>query len=168
MPRIRLSEHPKPFPPVSDALGRPVDLNLSRWKCPVLIGSGDRAALRQGLVDTGSSLSVIPERTWSHPEFPREQVRWLNGPPEGLPPLLILGGTYRYRLGVVSLQPAQDDLKSFLSPTDTIAQFTDDGGRLTNIVLGLRHGILDGRRLALGSPAVLEDPPRRRRRQSVS
>src|SRR5947209_1036899 len=135
------------FPPVSGATDQFIDLDLFRWKCVILVGTDDRTAVREGLVDTGAALSVIPERSWDHPDFPVEQVRWLTGPPGGLPPLSIAGGTYRYRLGVISIQPYQDDLKAWLSPTDTICQFTDDGGRLANIVLGLRHGILHGRRL---------------------
>ena len=124
------------------------------------------AAFPDCVIDTGSSLSVMPEYIWSH--FKPGVVAPLPFDP-AMPlfqrSVLFSGGRYPYELGDLTIRLT--DLTSRTMDLRVVAQLTRDGGRLTApMVLGLRGGVIDGRILRaepdaaapFGQGWLLEDP----------
>ncbi|MBA4064993.1 MAG: hypothetical protein C0501_15030 [Isosphaera sp.] len=127
---------------------------------------GKEAAYPECVVDTGSYLTIVPEKIWSyflpgvvtplpfHPSMPAHLRR-----------LTIAGGTFDYDLGELVI-PLRDRRGGALDVT-VVAKFTRDGGRLNvPLTLGFRGGFLDGRVLRTepdpaaphGQRWTLEDP----------
>ena len=117
-------------------------------------------------LDSGSHLSVVPERIWGQfrpgvvtplpfdPAMPLAQRVFSFG-----------GGTWPYELGELTVRLR--DLTGSVMDVTLVAQLTNDSGRLTvPLVLGLRGGVLDGRILRseldstvpFGQTWFLEDP----------
>ncbi|MFO0808639.1 MAG: hypothetical protein U0746_08455 [Gemmataceae bacterium] len=70
------------------------------------------------------------------------------------------GRNFDCRIGIVSVQAVSPTAAAALAPVDVVAQFPTDGGAFGNVVVGLRHGVLDGRRLVVepdANLAYLED-----------
>jgi hypothetical protein len=107
------------------------------------------SSIRRALIDTGAALSVFPERVWR--SF-QHRIEWLtfagHSASHQLPRVRVLGGEYPYRMGRVRVA-AIDREGHRLPALPVIAQFTEDAGRLPRILMGMRGGILEGRRLLL-------------------
>jgi hypothetical protein len=108
--------------------------------------AGKKAAFPECVVDTGSFLTIIPEKIWRyflpgvvarlpfHPSFPAHHRI-----------LTIAGGTFPYELGELTI-PLRDQSGGALDVT-AVAKLTHDRGSLNiPLMLGLRGGVLDGRR----------------------
>jgi hypothetical protein len=102
-------------------------------------------AICECVIDTGSFLSVVPQRIWRH--FLPGLVTPLPfdpSTPHGLRFLTIAGGTHPFDLGEITLR-LEDRSGEALNVT-LVAKFTRDGGALRiPLTLGLRGGVLDGR-----------------------
>jgi len=112
-------------------------------------GSSSAASppVRAALIDTDTALSVFPEREWR----PWEHcIEWLTFPAHSashkLPRIRVLGGQYPYRMGRLQIAVVDEDGHR-LPSMPVIAQFTEDAGSLSRILMGMRGGILEGRRL---------------------
>jgi hypothetical protein len=109
--------------------------------------------VQDAVVDTGSYLSVFPERQWAQ-RFPAH-IRWLAGPGDpALPGWCrevrgLGGGVFPARLGVVRIEFVDPVTGATGRPSDLVAKFASDNGRMREIVLGLDGGTLAGRRLIL-------------------
>jgi hypothetical protein len=106
---------------------------------------------RECVIDTGAALSVFSEQEWRQFE---DEIEWLTTPPGG--PRTGWWSTLRgmtgdpvpCRLGRVAVTPIDLDGRR-LAPTAVVAQFAEDGDRIRRILMGLGHGILEGRRLVV-------------------
>jgi hypothetical protein len=127
---------------------------------------GKAAAFPECVVDTGSYLTITPEQIWRH--FLPSVVTPLPFHPS-MPALhrsiTIAGGTYPYELGELVI-PLRDQAGGAMNVT-VVAKLTRDRGALPiPLTLGLRGGVLDGRKLHAdpspttqhGQTWVLEDP----------
>jgi hypothetical protein len=128
---------------------------LPRLRLRVLLAFGiprgssvNFAPPRGAFIDTGAPLSVFPEREWRPWEDRIEWLRFAGGVTARAPRLRVLGGSYPYRMGRV-LVAAADTHGRQLPRVPVIAQFAEDGGNLSGILMGMRGGILDGRRLVV-------------------
>ena len=145
-----------------DAGGRVLPLTYFRLVAAISLGDG-LVPLRDAWVDTGTYLTVIPQSVWDRPDV-RAHVEWLQVPPGSIPlaPLLIAGGSFRFRLGRI-VMTAFDVRTNQRLASPVVANFLEDEGAqrpLGQILLGLRHGLLDGRRLVIEPDvprAYLED-----------
>jgi hypothetical protein len=127
---------------------------------------GQRAAYPECVVDTGSFLTIVPEKLWRH--FLPGVVTPLPfhpSVPAHLRRLTIAGGTFDYDLGELVI-PLRDRRGGALDVI-VVAKLTRDGGALNvPLTLGLRGGFLDGRVLRAepdpaaphGQAWTLEDP----------
>jgi hypothetical protein len=119
--------------------------NFMRCLMPSL--AAGRFGITTAILDTGAYYSVIAERLWRHflPGF----ITPLPFDPQTPPALrtLTFGGvTFPYTLGQLSFDLQDFDLTT-LNVTLT-AKLAQDGGRLAlPLVLGLRGGFLDGRKV---------------------
>lgn len=128
--------------------------------------AGDKVAFLRCIVDTGAPLAVLPEDIWKHlrpgvvtplPFDPAMPLAYRK--------LLIGGGRFDYDLGELTI-PLVDQGGGSL-PVRVVAKLLRDGGKLgVTPLLGLRGGVLDGRRLLaepdpwapFGQAWTLEDP----------
>ena len=112
-------------------------------------------AIQKCLVDTGSFLSIVPHNVARHLDL-RTVTRLPFHPsvPAGLRTLIIAGVSVPYELGELSVRLRDKD--GHVLDLQLIAKFTQDGGRLPiPLTLGLRGGLLEGRKLlAEPDPAV--------------
>lgn len=125
-----------------------------------------RLGLQKAVIDTGSHLSIFREDLWR--KFGPGQVTWLPFDPvtpPGMRLLTIAGGTFPYDLGELSAVLRDKDGNAL--PLTFVAKFVRDGGRLAiPATVGLRGGVLDGRRVngepdpadPFGQAWRLEDP----------
>jgi hypothetical protein len=147
---------------VIDAGGHIIPLAYRRLATTVFLGDHP-ALLLDAWFDTGAYLTILPQDAWDHPGV-RDRIEWLNLPPGSLPlsPLTVMGGRYPFRLGRVTMTAIDLRTKRRLS-SPVIAKFVEDAAAprpLERILIGLRHGLLDGRRLVLepdAPRAYLED-----------
>jgi hypothetical protein len=162
--RLTLAFLPKPEIPqeVVDGAGNRTVLHYDRLAVTVFLGTRKLRPPRDAWIDTGSYLTTIPQFAWDLPAV-RSQIEWLQPPAGQLLPLLVAGGSrYRYRLGRI-MMTAIDLLTKRQMSSPVIAKFTEDqlsSHPLERILIGLRHGLLDGRRLVLepdDGHACLED-----------
>ena len=65
---------------VSDGAGAPIELRFTRLSAMFRVGS--ELLARDGLIDTGSVLTVFPEKKWR--EF-EDEIEWLTFPPGHVP-----------------------------------------------------------------------------------
>lgn len=90
---------------------------------------GREAAFPECVVDTGSFLTIVPERIWSY-FLPRVVTRLPFHP--SMPPrhrsVTIAGSTFPYELGELVI-PLRDPVGGALDVT-VVAKLTQDGGRL--------------------------------------
>lgn len=105
------------------------------------------AAYPKCIIDTGSSLSTIPEYIWNH--FHPGAVTPLPFDPT-MPfhhrSVTVGGGVFPYELGELGVRLT--DYRQRTMDVRVVAQFTRDGGTLTlPMVLGLSGGAIDGRTL---------------------
>jgi hypothetical protein len=129
------------------------------------VGAG-KYGITEAVVDTGAHFGIVAEDLWRHfrPGFITTLPFDARTPP-ALRTLTIGGGTFPYTLGRLTF-----DLQDFALTTLTVtlvAKLAQDGGRLaTPLALGLRGGLLDGRKLradpdptaAFGRGWSVEDP----------
>lgn len=128
----------------------------------------DPRQLVWAIVDTGAPLTLFPERVWARlaPSF----IEFVSSPPESVPPPLSVAGTRcPYRLGWIWLG-VRDIEQPFarLPAQRVLAQFAEDNGRLRqNVLVGLAHSVLAGRRLVRETTLEIDEPepadPARRR-----
>jgi hypothetical protein len=112
-------------------------------------------AITECIIDTGAHFSLVAEDLWR---------RFLPGvvtplpfdamTPSRLRVTTIAGGTFPYELGELTFQLEDQDGSVF--PITVVAKLTRDGGRLPiPLTLGLRGGLLEGRKLiAVPDPTV--------------
>jgi hypothetical protein len=101
-------------------------------------------------VDTGTHFSIVAEDLWQRfrPGFVTPLPFDALTPP-ALRTITVAGGTFPYTLGQLTFD-LQDFELTALSVT-VIAELARDGGRLPlPLILGLRGGFFDGRRLHAG------------------
>jgi hypothetical protein len=116
-----------------------------------IVRRGGPAVLRESVVDTGSPLTIFPQKVWR--QFEKE-IRWLtkwNDP--SVPKWCrqfsgVAGGTTGCRLGLVQVE-IFDLMGGRIGPTEIVAMFASDRGRMRDIVLGLGGGIFAKRRLEM-------------------
>jgi hypothetical protein len=121
---------------------------------------------RHAVVDTGSSVTLVPSAIWQSPWLDG-QIDWLDAPPpaDAIRTISLLGARYPFRLGRLTMTAIgfSDSPDPALGPRPVVAALCDDAPPLRplpSIVVGLRHGLLDGRRLVLepdAPRAYLED-----------
>jgi hypothetical protein len=105
----------------------------------------------EAVVDIGAPLTVFPEDCWR--QFPRE-VAWLTRLNDArVPPAFrrfggAAGGSVDFRLGTVSLEFV-DHQGGRIGPTNVLAMFAHDNGRMKHVLVGLGGGTLHGRCLEL-------------------
>lgn len=104
-------------------------------------------AVVKAVVDTGAPLSIVGEdlRRALRPGLVTP-LPFAAGTPASHRVLSIAGGTYPFDLGEMPLY--LEDQSGGKLDVRVVAKFIRDGGRLTTpLILGLRGGLLDGRRL---------------------
>ena len=136
---------------VVTASGELVELILLRLSALLRIGSEQRAF--DGLFDSGSALTIFPERVWR--KFERD-IEWLTFPSGATPAAWwisvsgLTGGSTPCRIGRIPVTVV-DDVGRTLSPVPVLAKFAEDVGTFPRILLGLYGGVLQGRRLLVNS-----------------
>jgi hypothetical protein len=107
------------------------------------------------VIDTGSRLTIIPEKVWGDLRFPGTAVERLPVPPELIGhPLRVRGIDCQFDLCRVRMSAIGSDLRVELPTVSVLAQFAQDGSRLSRyVVVGLFASILTGRRLVIGPGA---------------
>lgn len=111
-------------------------------------GSRDMRRRVQAIVDTGAPLTIFPDQVWS--DFPPSVIRFLDAPANGLPQTMVVSGVRcTFRLGWIWLGVEDAEMPvSSLPAQRVLAQFALDGGRMkSNVLVGLSHSVLTGRRL---------------------
>jgi hypothetical protein len=145
--RIRLNVFSVDNTLLADQSGGAVNLSFLRLTSIVYL-AGDPTA-RDGLIDTGSALSVFPDAIWSPLAG---HIEWLTAPTgqtlaghwtkvRGL-----TGGAIPSRLGRIVVT-AVDYSGTRLAPVPVVGKFAEDNGTLQRILLGLHGDLFDGRRL---------------------
>jgi hypothetical protein len=115
---------------------------------------GRDAAFPDCIVDTGSFLTVIPERIWRY-FLPGVVTRlpFHSTMPHPYRKLTIAGGTFPFELGELVI-PLVDQEGGSLDTT-VVAKLTQDGGQLNvPLTLGLRGGFLDAGTLNVSPDAA--------------
>jgi len=104
--------------------------------------------LREGVLDTGSPITVFPEKEWR--QFDTE-ISWITAPNDpNVPPWCrqfggAAGGRIPCRIGLVSIE-FFDHLGGRTGPTDLVAMFARDNGVMRDILIGLGGGPFTKRR----------------------
>ncbi|MCU0702920.1 MAG: hypothetical protein MUF18_02900 [Fimbriiglobus sp.] len=152
MARICLWTEPDTNPvsmPFRTPDGAVESLTNDRLYCTVFAG-GDPADQR-AIVDTGAPSTIFPYRVWRR--F-AGQIEWLNfASGASMRRGTIAGKEYHFRLGRVSVRLAGRTEEPTLAPVLVVAQFEQfdpsktDNERLTEPVVGLQFGPLEGRYL---------------------
>lgn len=148
---------------VADAQQTSYSIPWIRFMTIVYVGSDSQP--RDGMLDLGAPLSVIPQLLWSGIS---NEISWLT-PPAGasLPSFLTtvsgyVGGEVPCKLGIIPLSLMNLRPRRRLPPVPVIAKFALDGEALTpRVILGVGRGILDHWRLVVEPPgpqAWLEEP----------
>jgi hypothetical protein len=141
--------------------GRPVTLELVRL---VAIAHISRRQISvDGLIDTGSPLTVFPESVWRYFE---DEIQWFRRDGTAVEWLDTVagytGGSFPCRLGRIGVRLIDLDCNG-LDQTVVIGKFAEDRGVLPRRVLwGLAGGVLVGRRLSVeieGNGAWLNEGP---------
>ena len=117
-----------------------------------LLRIGRRCLLHDGLFDTGAALTTMPFSVWSHFQ---DEIEWLDVPASPVPSVWwttvsgSTGGKLNCRLGKIAVE--MFDLSgNVLAPLPVVCKFIDNSGSLPLVILlGLSHGVLQGRRLHL-------------------
>lgn len=116
--------------------------------------SATQAAFLDCILDTGSYLTILPERIWSR--FRPGAVKMLPfdpAMPQNLRVIVLPGGIFPYQLAEMSVR--LQDLNGDVSGVTIVAQLTHDRGRLAiPMVIGLSGGVLDARILTSKPDAV--------------
>jgi hypothetical protein len=147
--RIRLNVISVDDRQIVDARGAVARLPFLRLTAILFLGSHPQPT--DGLIDTGSPVSVWPEKTWK-PHA--RNIEWVTFPPGQQTPVWwtsvsgVTGGAYPCRLGRMVVTAA-DLTGQRLAPVPVLGKFASDGGKLPRIILGLHGGILESRRLIL-------------------
>jgi hypothetical protein len=136
-------------------------------RCFVNLRVAGRPRIIDCLLDTAAPLTVFPRKVWQGDAKDKwegfaDAIEWLN--PAATPgwltsPAGATGHTFRCRIGRVSAETL-DYEGGVLAPVPILGQFVEDDSALTQILIGLHGGILDGRRFVLESDlrkAWLED-----------
>ncbi len=118
-------------------------LPVNRLACLVLVGP---EVVFDAWVDSGSPLTVFPEKDWRPFEA---AVTWRDDLAGGLPKLNVAGGEFPFRFGRVMLDLMSADLRAELVGLEVEAMFPFDDGRLPITLLSLWGGALAGRRLVV-------------------
>lgn len=163
MPRVPIQVDAASSKTIDDGVNSPVtvrEFRLHLWAYVAGLGT-----IRQCVVDTGAFLSFFTKDAWAL-FHAKGRVAWRCHAPERtprhqLPTFRVLGGSYRYRLGVISVQPVGLTPGVELPATDVLAQFLEDHPEVDGdppklrslSVLGLHQGILRGRHLVVGQGA---------------
>src|SRR6516165_9340353 len=82
MPRIPLRSLEPARYTVHDPRRGPVELLSWRWGCLLLVGDDEDAIDVDGIIDTASRLTIVPEKVWTNPRFVGSCVEPLPLPPE--------------------------------------------------------------------------------------
>ena len=128
-----------------------------------------RKKVIKAILDTGAPLTVFPFIVWS--SFPASIIDYVDFPPGTSPRSLSVGGTRcPFRLGWIWLGVEDDERPVGRLPSQRVlAQFAQDGGRMkSNVLVGLSHSVLTGRRLVRETTLEAHEPdpaePNRQRR----
>lgn len=108
---------------------------------------GRRVAFMKCIVDTGAPLTIVPQDIWQHLR-PGVVTPLAFDPsmPVHHRVLSIAGGTYPYTLGELTVPLV--DRSGGSMPVRVLAELVQDAGALDiPILLGLRGGLFDGRRV---------------------
>ena len=172
MPRL----YPLPLPNSRDNRGRqqfsyvdPTRSGVQFWdairiRIDLVIGPdspqlrGRNRRVVRAIFDTGSPLTLFPVQVWS--TF-TNLIEFIDCPPGVSPRLLSVGGIKcKFRLGWIWLGVQDDERPVGRLPAQRVlAQFADDGGRLRrNVLVGLSHSVLTGRRLIRETTLEVDEP----------
>ncbi len=153
MARIRLYPRQSLITPaetVCDDQGGSVLLPFFRVYSLAYLGIKARA-LAECIVDTGAPLTVIPRDVWKKCE---RDIEWLRTTDRDMGQAWVTrlrgrtGGSSACRVGRITIQAF--DLgppPQFLTSRRIVAQFEEGTGYGDQVIVGLRHSILEGRRL---------------------
>lgn len=106
------------------------------------------AILREAVVDTGSPMTVFPQKEWARFQH---NIRWLTRPNDPTVPKWcrqfsgVAGGSFPCRLGVVSIE-FYDNVGGRVGPAEIVAMFALDRGQMRDILIGLGGGTFSNRR----------------------
>jgi hypothetical protein len=138
-------------------------LSLKFLRLTAMLRIGPQWIIQDGLFDTGTALTVFPESIWRPLEA---SIDWLTFPAGKQPASWwtsvsgLTGGEFPCRIGRVEVIVFDFDANA-LSPARVIGKFVEDQGKLPRrVLLGLSHGILQGRKFHLAidnQKAWLED-----------
>jgi hypothetical protein len=138
-----------------DTNGGAVPLTFLRLAAMLRVGPHQLKC--EGLFNTGTALTVFPERLWRRFE---NAVDWLHASPGHRLPAWwtsatgLTGGTFPCRIGRIQLT-VWDREKNEICNIPVTGKFLADGGKLRErVLLGLSHSILQGRKIHI-------DPDRR-------
>jgi hypothetical protein len=127
-------------------------LSLTYLRLTVLFKIGPHAHGRDGLLDTGTALTIFPDALWRSFE---QVIEWLHPIPGRPIPFWwtsstgITGHGFPCRIGRVSVNIV-DLQNNVIRAIPVIGKFVNDNGRLRERVLfGLSHGILQSCKLHL-------------------
>lgn len=132
--------------------GRTLDVPKYQFRC-VLDLPGPPGPV-DGVIDTGASLTFVPEDIWRHLR-PGIDFEWLPFVPGAAPPTgQFVGWSFAFRMARFLAPVAVMDYSTDVERADVIAAFADGnppvGGQQTPpVVVGLWGGLLDGSRLHL-------------------
>jgi hypothetical protein len=107
--------------------------------------------LREAVVDTGSPMTVFPQKEW---QLFQPEISWLTALGDPAVPTWskqfsgVAGGTIPCRLGALAVE-FFDQLGGRLGPTPIVAMFAHDNGLMRDILAGLGGGSFTKRRLEL-------------------
>ena len=128
-------------------------VHVERLEIGFRIGPMPPFFLQEGYVDTGSYLSIFPERSWRR--FAHE-IHWPTTQEEAALPKWctslrgIVGGKSACRLGRVAVELySPQNLNKRIGPANLLALFAFDNGAMRRPLLGLNGGSFDGRRLII-------------------
>lgn len=128
-------------------------LHLERILIVLRIGTRRPAVVREAVVDMGAPLSLFPERQWR--AFPRD-IRWLTKLRDPAVPNWCkqfggaTGGMIPCRLGIVSVELFGATPGEKIGPTEIVAMFAHDHGKMRDdILFGLGGGTFAKRRFEL-------------------
>ncbi len=163
----------RPFAFVESPSGRVRFWDAIRIRMNLVIcsgpGLGEGRPVLPAILDTGSPLTVFGDTIW--PTFPPGTIEFVEAAPGAMPlQFAVAGARCPFRLAHISLG-VQDDERPIgrLGAQRVLAQFAEDNGRLrTNVLVGVSHSVLAGRRLVREMTLEADEPepadPVRRRR----
>jgi len=108
----------------------------------------DRRKQVQAILDTGAPLTLFPYQVWLG--FSASVIEYVDFPPGVSSRSITVGGTRcPFRLGWIWLGVEDNERPVGRLPAQRVlAQFALDGGRMkSNVLVGLSHSVLTGRRL---------------------